>query len=154
MKSNKIDWNHVRRRRGRPYHQDYSDWDWAGDHATRKSISGFIFMFNDGPVSWCSKCQATVALSSKEAEYVALTLAAKEATWLRLLLTELGLLPPAEQYAEIKIAEGSAGAAETKANLRDQEEERQDFLSKAYPNNTTAPSTDVTEHSISLKGDN
>ncbi len=33
----------------------YSDSDWAGDHATRKSTSGFIFMLNGGPVSWCSK---------------------------------------------------------------------------------------------------
>lgn len=51
-------------------------------------------MLNGGPVSWCSKKQSTVALSSKEAEaeYIALTLAANEATWLRLLLTELGLL--------------------------------------------------------------
>ena len=70
----------------------YSDSDWAGDYATRKSTSGFIFMLNGGPVSWCSKRQATVALSSTEAEYVALTLAAKEATWLRLLLTKLSLL--------------------------------------------------------------
>ena len=64
----------------------YSDSDQAGDHATRKSTSGFIFMLNGGPVSWCSKKQARVALSSTEAECVALTFAAKEATWLRLLL--------------------------------------------------------------------
>lgn len=72
--------------------EGYSDSDWAGDKESRRSTSGFIFMLNGGPVSWCSKRQATVALSSTEAEYIALTLAAKEATWLRLLLTELGLL--------------------------------------------------------------
>ena len=60
-------------------------------------------MLNGGPVSWCSKRQSTVALSSTEAEYIALTLAAKEATWIRLLLTELGLLDPNEQHARIKI---------------------------------------------------
>lgn len=54
---------------------------------------------------------------------MALTLASKEPTWLRLLLTELGLLLPSDQYAEIKVVEGSTGAAEIKANLRDQEEE-------------------------------
>ncbi len=54
-----------------------------------------------------------------------LTLASKEATWLRLLLTELGLLLPSNQYTEIRVVEGSTGAAEIKANLRDQEEERQ-----------------------------
>lgn len=85
----------------------YSDSDWAGDHATRKSTSGFIFMLNDGPVSWCSKRQATVALSSTEAEYVALTFAANEATWLRLLLIEIGLLDEEGQYAEIKVTQGS-----------------------------------------------
>ena len=56
-------------------------------------------------MSWCSKTQSTVALSSTEAEYIALTLAAKEATWLRLLLTELGLLQPNDQHALIKISE-------------------------------------------------
>ena len=81
----------------------YSDSDWAGDHATRKLTSGFVFMLNGGPVSWYAKRQATVALSSTEAEYVALTLAAKEATWLRLLLTKLGLLKASDQYAEIKV---------------------------------------------------
>lgn len=35
----------------------YPNSDWAGDHATRKSTSGFIFMLNGGPVSWCSKRQ-------------------------------------------------------------------------------------------------
>lgn len=62
-------------------------------------------MLNGGPVSWCSKRQATVALSSTEAEYTALTLAAKEATWLRLLLTELGVLEADQQHAEIKVSE-------------------------------------------------
>ena len=84
--------------------EGYSDSDWAGDKESRKSTSGFIFMLNGGPVSWCSKRQPTVALSSTEAEYIALTLAAKEATWLRLLLTELGLLQPDQQHALIKVS--------------------------------------------------
>lgn len=57
----------------------YSDSNWAGDHVTKKSTSGFIFMLNGCPVSWCSKRQATVALLSTKVEYVALTLAVKEA---------------------------------------------------------------------------
>ena len=72
--------------------EGYSDSDWAGDKDSRKSTSGFIFMLIGGPLSWCSKRQATVALSLTEAEYIALTLAAKEATWMRLLLTQLGIL--------------------------------------------------------------
>lgn len=48
-------------------------------------------MLNSGPVSWCFKRQATVALSSTEAKYIALTLAAKEIIWLKLHLTKLEL---------------------------------------------------------------
>lgn len=89
--------------------EGYSDSDWAADKESRKSTSGFVFMLNGGPVSWCSKRQSTVALSSTEAEYIALTLAAKEATCLRLLLTELGLLQPDDQHyvpTERMIADG------------------------------------------------
>ena len=60
--------------------ESYSDSDWTGNKESRKSILGFIFMLNRGPVSWCSKRQPTIALSSTKAEYIALTLAAKEAT--------------------------------------------------------------------------
>ena len=67
-------------------------------------------MLNGGPVSWCSKRQSTVALSSTEEEYIALTLAAKESTWLRLLLTELGLLQPDDQHAKINVREGNSSA--------------------------------------------
>lgn len=51
-------------------------------------------MLSGRPVSWCCKRQCNFVLSLTEAEYIALTLAAKEATWLRLLLTELDLLDP------------------------------------------------------------
>lgn len=48
-----------------------------------------------------------MALSSTKAEYIVLTLAAKEATWLRLLFTELGLLQPDEQHALIKVSQSN-----------------------------------------------
>lgn len=83
----------------------YFDFDWAGDHTTKKSTSGIIFMLNGCPVNWYSKTQAMVALSSTEAEYVALTLATKEATWIRLLFTEVGLLNENDQYVIIKVTE-------------------------------------------------
>ncbi len=51
-----------------------------------------------------------MALSSTKAEYIALTLAAKEATWLRLLLTELGLLQSDQQHALIKVSEHHTSA--------------------------------------------
>ena len=67
----------------------YSDADWAGDLTTRKSTGGFLATYN-GPVSWSSKRQSVVALSSTEAEYMAVTQATKEAIWIRSLLKDLG----------------------------------------------------------------
>ena len=54
-------------------------------------------------ISYGSKKQAVVALSSTEAKYMALSLAAREVTWLRLLLTERGLLKPDQIFAEIRV---------------------------------------------------
>ena len=55
-----------------------------------KSTSGYVFMVAGGAITWRSKKQTTVALSSTEAEYVALAEAAREACWLRNLFGELG----------------------------------------------------------------
>ena len=68
----------------------YSDADWAGDVDDRKSTSGYMFQIAGGPVSWKSRKQDTVALSTAEAEYVALSSAAQECIWLQRLLCELG----------------------------------------------------------------
>jgi hypothetical protein len=66
----------------------YVDADGASqDH--RRAISGYVFMVDGGAVSWSSKKQELVTLSTTEAKYVAATHAAKEAVWLRRLLTEL-----------------------------------------------------------------
>jgi hypothetical protein len=64
----------------------FCDSDWGGDTATCKSTSGYIFCLAGGAISWSSKKQAVVALSSMESEYVGLSLAAKEAVWLRRLV--------------------------------------------------------------------
>jgi hypothetical protein len=61
----------------------FCDSDWGGDTATRKSTSGFVFCMAGGAISWSSKKQSVVALSSTESEYVGPNLAAKEAVWLR-----------------------------------------------------------------------
>ena len=52
----------------------YSDADWAGDLADRKSASGYAFMLLSAPISWGSKKQPSVSLSTSEAEYIALSL--------------------------------------------------------------------------------
>jgi hypothetical protein len=68
----------------------FSDADWAGDLDSRKSTTGYVFTLSGGPVSWTSKRQNTVALSSTEAEYMAVTMTGREAVWLRTLLQQLG----------------------------------------------------------------
>src|SRR5579859_2376507 len=69
--------------------QGYSDADWAGDMDTRKSTTGYVVMLNNGAIAWKSRRQPTVALSTMESEYMALTEATKELKWIRTLLAEL-----------------------------------------------------------------
>ncbi|XP_062703720.1 uncharacterized protein LOC134286164 [Aedes albopictus] len=68
----------------------YSDADWAGDLRSRRSTSGFAFQFGGATISWASRGQTSVTLSSMEAEYVALSEACQEAIWLRQLLADFG----------------------------------------------------------------
>ncbi|RYR09971.1 hypothetical protein Ahy_B05g078415 isoform B [Arachis hypogaea] len=67
----------------------YTDSDWAGDIETRKSTSGFVFHLGSGAISWSSKKQPVVALSTAEAEYIAAASCATQAVWLRRILEEL-----------------------------------------------------------------
>jgi hypothetical protein len=68
--------------------EGFCDADW-GSQKHRHSISGFSFHYGVGAVSWSSKKQGVVSLSSTEAEYVAQTHAAKEAIWLRSFVSEI-----------------------------------------------------------------
>jgi hypothetical protein len=71
----------------------YSDASGASDPDDRCSTSGYVFFYNNGAVIWASRKQKyTVALSSMESEYVALTEAAKEAAFLRKLLRSMDLV--------------------------------------------------------------
>ncbi|KAG2759912.1 Retrovirus-related Pol polyprotein from transposon TNT 1-94 [Phytophthora cactorum] len=87
--------------------QGYSDADWAGDVETRRSTSGYAFMMNSGCISWRSKKQWTVALSSTEAEYMALTEAAQGTIWLKAFLCELGEMKSDDP---VKIYEDNQGS--------------------------------------------
>ena len=71
----------------------YADADWAGDSEDRHSTSGNLFLMAEGPISWLSKKQTTVALSTSEAEYVSVSAATQEVVWLRRLLTDIQAIP-------------------------------------------------------------
>ena len=61
----------------------YVDADWGSNSNGRKSQSGYLFTVCGGVISWASKKQSVVALSSTEAEYIDVSLACQEAVWLR-----------------------------------------------------------------------
>jgi len=64
----------------------------VGDLEDRRSTIGFVFMMGGGAISWSSKRQCTIALSTTEAEYMASTRATKEAIWMTKLMKELGYM--------------------------------------------------------------
>ena len=91
----------------------YSDSDWAGD-ATRKSTSGYCFKYGNSLISWRSKLQQSTALSSTEAEYMAVCFAVREAIWLRKLLLELGYA----NHSPTPIYEDNVGCISLSENWR------------------------------------
>jgi hypothetical protein len=68
----------------------FVDSDWAGDLDTRRSTAGYVFMVLGGPVSWRVQLEKVTALSSFEAELVALLEGAKEALWQRKVTRAFG----------------------------------------------------------------
>ena len=71
----------------------FSDADWAGDMNDRHSTTGNLFMMSGAAITWSSKKQPVVALSTTEAEYVALSAATQEAVWLSRLLSDIKAPP-------------------------------------------------------------
>ena len=69
----------------------YCDSDFAGDLDKRQPTTGYLFTLTRAPVSWKSTLQSTMALSTTEAEYMAVTEAIKEAIWLKSMLEDLGV---------------------------------------------------------------
>ena len=69
----------------------YTDADWAGSADDRRSTSGFMFSLGSAAITWSSKKQPTVSLSSTEAEYRGAAVAACEVAWLEMLLHDLRL---------------------------------------------------------------
>jgi hypothetical protein len=83
----------------------FSDSDFAGDRTTRRSCSGNLALRSGGAISWRSKLQRSVTLSTCEAELVALSFATQEAIWLTKLLNDLHI-----DHEPIVIYEDNAAA--------------------------------------------
>jgi len=98
--------------------QGFSDADWAGDHETRRSTTGFTFIFGEASVSWGSHLQQTVALSTMEAEYKALCEASKEAVWLSKLVQSVAtqVLRTAISAGPINIKSDNSGCIDFSKN--------------------------------------
>ena len=69
--------------------QCYHDADYGGDRGTRKSTTGWVYIIGGAAVSWSSKLQPLVTLSTTEAEYIAAAMAMREGLWIVKLYSEL-----------------------------------------------------------------
>lgn len=97
----------------------YVDADYAEDLDSRRSMTGYVFMFAGGSICWKSTLQDTIALSTIEAEYMAVTEAAKEAVWLRGLVGQLGfkednIVLQCDSQSAIHLAKNQVYRARTK----------------------------------------
>jgi hypothetical protein len=84
----------------------YVDSDWGSDRTHRRSVTGLVVMLAGGVIAYKSKYQATIALSSTEAEFTAASEAGKTILYLRSILHELGF----SQYLPTVMFEDNTGA--------------------------------------------
>ncbi|GAU41877.1 hypothetical protein TSUD_367420 [Trifolium subterraneum] len=67
----------------------YTDSNWCGDKDDRKSTAGYVFLYGGAPISWCSRKEPVVALSTCEAEYIVTSLSVCQGVWLSNLIDEI-----------------------------------------------------------------
>jgi hypothetical protein len=109
-KSEVIKWNMV----------VYTDSDWAGDKDNRRSVSGYVIFLLGVPILWKSKLQRSVSLSSSEAEYYALSEAAKEIKFIVMILkaieveVEMPITVKVDNVGAIFMAENVSANSRTK----------------------------------------
>ena len=92
----------------------YADADWGGNLDDRKSTSGYVFVYSNAAVSWRSKKQTCVAVSTAEAEYVSLAAAVQESLWMKQLLEDIG----PEEINQITVLEDNQSAIHMATNPR------------------------------------
>eukprot|EP00253_Pinus_taeda_P001452 PITA_01452 len=83
-------WDSLQCRSTSPLLVGFTDSNWAGDPNDRKSTAGYVFTLGSGPITWASKKQSAISLSSTKAEYHGAVKASKEALWLRQILSKFG----------------------------------------------------------------
>ena len=76
---------------GKPLLEGFTDSDMSADVDTSRSTSGYVMTYAGGAVSWQSRLQKSVALSTTEAEYMAAVEAGKEVIWMKDFIGELGI---------------------------------------------------------------
>uniref|UniRef100_A0A151UDF9 Retrovirus-related Pol polyprotein from transposon TNT 1-94 n=1 Tax=Cajanus cajan TaxID=3821 RepID=A0A151UDF9_CAJCA len=79
------------KRQGKTDLTSYCDSDYAGDQDDRKSTSGYVFLLSSGAISWSSRKQPIVTLSTTEAEFVAAAYCVCQGIWIKRILEELGV---------------------------------------------------------------
>ena len=92
----------------------FSNSDWAGDKDGSRSTSGYVWMLSGGPISWKSRLQPIVTLSSTEAEYITVTVAAQEGIWLCRVMGKLGF----KQVGAMDLAVNNEGVIALSENLQ------------------------------------
>ena len=105
----------------------FVDSDWAGCPDSRRSTSGYALMLNGAAISWKSKRQSVVALSTAEAEFIAASTMVQEVIYARRLLDQLGFPQPEptpiyeDKTTCIKWSEGSVGGSDRAKHIDLQE---------------------------------
>ena len=93
----------------------FVDADYGGCQDTRRSTSGYVFTMAGGAVSWSSKWQTTVALSTVEAEYVTMSRCAQQMVWMQSWLDEVEV-----EHTWLGLIKGdSRGAIALTKNMKD-----------------------------------
>ena len=86
----------------------YTDSDWGGEPKTRRSTSGGVLCYEGFVIKTWSKLQSTIALSSVEAEFKAMTKGVQEALALRTMLLEMGIDATIQVFTDSSAAKASA----------------------------------------------
>ena len=128
---------------GKPQLDGFTDSDMSADVDTSRSTSGYVMTYAGRVVSWQSRLQKTVALSTTEAEYMAVVEAGKEVLWMKDFIGELGIRQ--EEYrlycdsqSAIHLAKNAAYHSRTKHIqrryhwIRERVEEREFVLTKIH----------------------